>query len=182
MFSPPPRAQPRDLRGIRRLRGFASCVLAQRRVPSPVPGRPHLIAPEPRCRAADASPPPVSHPDTARARWKDTKRSPRLTAEGHHAGRACALLCPAPVAAMASTEFCGRRRRDARENEVPRRGTRRRRHKSDFPREGVASLPSLSLEAEGSQRAAFEDPSARLPFKSRWRRRRRAPGGRHLVH
>lgn len=86
MFSPPPRAQPWGLRGIRRLRGFASCVLAQRRVPPPVPGRPHLIAPEPRCRAADASPPPVSHPDTARAQWKDTKRSPRMTAEGHHAG------------------------------------------------------------------------------------------------
>lgn len=86
MFSPPPRAQPRGLGGIRRLRGFASCVLSQRRVPPPVPGCPHLIAPEPRCRAADASPPPVSHPDTARARWKDTKRSPRMTAEGHHAG------------------------------------------------------------------------------------------------
>lgn len=46
--------------------------------------------------------------------------------------RACALLCPALVSAMASTGFCGKRRRDTRENEVPRRGTRRRRHKSNF--------------------------------------------------
>lgn len=93
--------------------------------------------------------------------------------------RACAFLCPALVAVKASTEFCGKRRRDTRKNEVLRRGTRRRRHKGDFSKE-AASLPSLSLEAEGSHRALFEDPSARLPFKSRWRRRRRAPGGRHL--
>ncbi|MEJ1273575.1 hypothetical protein NN561_004443 [Cricetulus griseus] len=104
-----------------------------------------------------------------------------MTAEGHHAG------------CERTRSFAPRRwprwlRRDSAGGggETPER--------MEFPaaapdgggtraifREGTASLPSLCLEAEGSRRALFEDPSARLPFKSRWRRRRRAPGGRHLV-
>lgn len=133
--SPPPRAQPRGLGGIRRLRGFASCVLAQRRVPPPVPGCPHLIAPEPRCRAADASPPPVSHPDTARAWWKDTKRSPRMTAEGHHAGyERTRSFAPRQSPRWLRRNSAGGGGETLERMEFPPRGTRRRRHRGNFPR------------------------------------------------
>lgn len=100
--------------GLRALRSRAAPGAAS----GPRASSPHSPrAPLPRRRRVAAPGEPPGHrPGSVEGHEKKSTPEGGGTPRRH---RACALLCPALVAAMASTEFCGKRRRDARENEVP---------------------------------------------------------------
>lgn len=161
MFSPPPHARP-PVRKASADFGTSRPRSVRRAVPPPVPGRPHLIAPQPRRphrrRAAAPGEPPGPRPGTVEGYEKEAAAS---TAEGHRVARPpqCARASrPAQPPRHFHGALCGTRARAG--SEFRARRSRRRRDKGRF-------------------RASRRLPSWRRDPRPAWRRlvslRRRCP-------